>query len=43
MQTEHDLAVDLVDLGAASVATQGAMTGTFDVIGLIEHEGLSHD
>ncbi|MDK2769709.1 MAG: benenodin family lasso peptide [Sphingomonas sp.] len=43
MQTEHDQAVDLVDLGAASTETQGAMTGSFDVIGLIEHDGLSDD
>jgi hypothetical protein len=43
MQTEHDQAVDLIDLGAASIETQGGMEGIYDFIGLIEHDGLSDD
>ncbi|NYT41052.1 benenodin family lasso peptide [Sphingomonas sp. R-74633] len=43
MQTEHDQAVDLIDLGAASTETQGSIMGTYDTFGLIEHEGLSDD
>ncbi|NYT41053.1 benenodin family lasso peptide [Sphingomonas sp. R-74633] len=35
--------VDLIDLGAASAETQGALDGKYDVVGLIPREGLSDD
>ena len=43
MDREPNEPVDLIDLGVASVETQGAQEGKFDVIGLIPQNGLSDD
>ncbi|NML06727.1 benenodin family lasso peptide [Sphingomonas sp. G-3-2-10] len=43
MQDDNNQAFDLLDLGAASVETKGAVDGTHDFIGLIMREGLSDD
>lgn len=43
MDRELNETVDLIDLGVASVETQGAEEGQPDVIGLIPKQGLSDD
>ncbi|GEM_PF-2068685 len=43
MDREFSEAVDLIDLGAASVETQGADEGDFDVVGMIPRHTLSQD
>jgi hypothetical protein len=43
MDREPNETIDLIDLGVASVETQGALDGKYDVVGLIPREGLSDD
>ncbi|MCW3847920.1 benenodin family lasso peptide [Sphingomonas sp. LB-2] len=43
MDREPNETIDLIDLGVASVETQGAQQGKFDVVGLIPQTGLSDD
>jgi hypothetical protein len=43
MNREPSEATDLIDLGAASVETQGADKGDTDFVGLIPLSGLSDD
>jgi len=43
MQDEHTQDRDLIDLGAATDGTKGAMEGAFDMIGFIIHDGLTED
>ncbi|MDK2769708.1 MAG: benenodin family lasso peptide [Sphingomonas sp.] len=41
MKSEEAQVADLIDLGAASVETQGSCTGMFEIVGYILPEGLS--
>lgn len=43
MDREPNETVDLIDLGVASVETQGAEKGQFDLAGLVIPEGISED
>ena len=43
MDREPNETVDLIDLGVASVETQGVQQGKFDGLGLIPQTGLSDD
>lgn len=43
MDHDNNEAVDLIDLGVASVETQGANEGQFDLAGLVIPQGLTND
>jgi len=43
MDRTYEAAEDVIDLGAASVETKGAVGGSGDVIGLLPENGLSDD
>ncbi|NML08059.1 benenodin family lasso peptide [Sphingomonas sp. G-3-2-10] len=43
MHREEDQSADLIDLGAASVQTQGYCTGIFEFIGYMLPQGVSED
>lgn len=43
MKNEESQVVDLIDLGTASVETQGSCTGMFEIVGFVLPEGLSDD